>query len=692
MAGMSGPGPKYPPQPRSESRGSDSARKNQGSSISRNPADGQLRRPSGNAAALPEKPVPSQKRPSAASMRGNSPHDRKKSFTGPLNAPPAPALNTKDARRDSTDRRPTNGATPSDEVSRKSSLAAGSAFMTTSPVSTHGDFSVSGSGNSTPVPMAPPAPSMAPTAPMVVNPPVVYQNSPAANVRMIAYAYKVGQEDARREMNEKRGRPDVKHNFASLKAVHERSLKRTEQQGQEALAELYHQAMASIDGPPVSEQLDQIKEELTLKYDLAISDLKRKLGEVQGRCAQLAKEVKEGFATAEKARLQLSQEVDARITAHTNAMVENWNTLTVDLQRVEKDAHYLRVDMNKTIDSRPASLRNEVEDLRDDFLPFKASTEQRLTTLDGGLQTQSQVLQSLSQGHQSHHNGLNQVQQSLQQQGAKLTANNNAVVMAIQSLENRYDNINTGELHQSMVYQIQEMYPDAPNFLAKLKNMEKAVEEQHQIVAGLQEHGTAARGANETTVEELRQQTEQLNQQIANLKAPDLVAKVTKMETALVEQQRSVAELQAHGNTPPADKVAAQEAMRLAQQLDQQFKNFQWLSPTYARDAELKKLTDDFEAEKRAREYDENGLTQQVDVSTIAVRDFNKRLDDMDQKTVAYANVVTKVTMLEAKIPLLEAYVGKLMTVAHALNNNFEAPLEGLDFNPFDGLEGSENT
>ncbi|KAF2785707.1 hypothetical protein K505DRAFT_380724 [Melanomma pulvis-pyrius CBS 109.77] len=57
---------------------------------------------------------------------------------------------------------------------------------------------------------------------------------------------------------------------------------------------------------------------------------------------------------------------------------------------------------------------------------------------------------------------------------------------AVQSLEHRYENINTADLHAQMVNQLQKMYPNAPAFLEQLKGMQDLVNDNVQRISKIE--------------------------------------------------------------------------------------------------------------------------------------------------------------------------------------------------------------
>jgi chromosome segregation ATPase len=366
-----------------------------------------------------------------------------------------------------------------------------------------------------------------------------------------------------------------------------------------------------------------------------------------------------------------------------------------EMDEVGEKVHDLRTDMNKFIQVKPAGLRMEVEKLRDEgFLPFKTATEQRqtateqrlaaldvevkkvrdeelvplktateqrLTALDdevmeipalksdaqrlngqfqnlnGQLQTANQSIQTLNQHCQMLFNGHNVFQGQI----AALEQNRDSFARGISQLKERFDNLTTEDLQQAMIYVIQQTYPDAPHFLARLLEMEKELAKEQEIVEQLQGNANAGGGADEALV---------------------------------------------------------QQTLQEVQELKHQFSNFQHTSAAYAKYADHQKTIDDLELETRERKSGDNGIKLRFTDIGLALERMSKRISDWEQKLAGLpvdklkelAAITQELKELCARLPILEAYVGKLLTITKALNSNFDNPLEGLEWDPLSDHAQSE--
>jgi chromosome segregation ATPase len=78
---------------------------------------------------------------------------------------------------------------------------------------------------------------------------------------------------------------------------------------------------------------------------------------------------------------------------------------------------------------------------------------------------------------------------------------------AYQSLEHRYENINTAELHGMMVQQLQQMYPSAPAFLDQLRVNQAQVQDLVQRIHKIEEHFHADSGGSHSARESIQNMT-----------------------------------------------------------------------------------------------------------------------------------------------------------------------------------------
>jgi chromosome segregation ATPase len=101
----------------------------------------------------------------------------------------------------------------------------------------------------------------------------------------------------------------------------------------------------------------------------------------------------------------------------------------------------------------------------------------------------------------------------------KLQGQFDIINVAYQSLEHRYQNLNTAELHGMMVQQLQQMYPNAPAFLDQLKVNQTQIQDLVQRVHRVEQHFDSDSGDFHQAREQIKKLTAALHMIGSNVTA-----------------------------------------------------------------------------------------------------------------------------------------------------------------------------
>jgi predicted nucleic acid-binding Zn-ribbon protein len=99
----------------------------------------------------------------------------------------------------------------------------------------------------------------------------------------------------------------------------------------------------------------------------------------------------------------------------------------------------------------------------------------------------------------------------------KLQGQFDIINMAYQSLEHRYQNLNTAELHGMMVHQLQQMYPSAPAFLDQLKANHIQIQDLAQRARRVEQHFDPNSGDFHQTIKKLTGELHAINSSVTAL-------------------------------------------------------------------------------------------------------------------------------------------------------------------------------
>jgi chromosome segregation ATPase len=119
-------------------------------------------------------------------------------------------------------------------------------------------------------------------------------------------------------------------------------------------------------------------------------------------------------------------------------------------------------------DRKATGLEESVQRAQDDVSQALADA----TTMKTEIKRLEEHVGSLDQRTQHE---VGQLRTTMHDEVRHVREHMNSVTVGLRDLEVRYNNISTEELHRQMVHWLQKSYPDAPGFLAKLKESERII-------------------------------------------------------------------------------------------------------------------------------------------------------------------------------------------------------------------------
>ncbi|KAF2688710.1 hypothetical protein K458DRAFT_151480 [Lentithecium fluviatile CBS 122367] len=175
-----------------------------------------------------------------------------------------------------------------------------------------------------------------------------------------------------------------------------------------------------------------------------------------------------------------SSPLDARVQAverEVGTMNDNIEALSTSLDEVEEKVHNFKMTMESMEEALLLSVVSKMEQ-------FKSTVDSEIQQLKDKLELQNQTLQStFTNADRQQIQALVQTNASLPawqdaingkaQEWADSAGQIGAVQSAIRSLEDRYENISTDVLHQSMVHWFTRSYPNANDLIIRSTHMQQ---------------------------------------------------------------------------------------------------------------------------------------------------------------------------------------------------------------------------
>ncbi|KAF2710833.1 hypothetical protein K504DRAFT_500776 [Pleomassaria siparia CBS 279.74] len=296
-------------------------------------------------------------------------------------------------------------------------------------------------------------------------------------------------------------------------------------------------------------------------------------------------------------------------------------------------------------------------------------------------------------------------------------------VRACQSLERRYENINTAELHQQMVNQFQQMYPQAPGMFQKMSEIEAATRNTDRRVQALQTDMDIERNERiqrdkhiDNTImsgvagikkvsDEFDKDVRKRVEQFGNLTKH--IDQIVEDYIKLEDRVRQTEELATHVIRVEAENQKITDtigfAAKLHEMLEKRVKRVEGLDKrTHDLEADMDKAGKRSVAiEQKAEALDERVTKIDTDVGNLEgrVKKMEPTASDITQRMASIDHLIRMkrdLKQVTIAVPHLATSIYKIAGYVETINMNADRPIAGLNLqsarmDPFKTHDGDED-